>query len=101
MSFWQENYAFIKDVYDTKSSKLLELMEKTDKSIAEVTDEKKLYTSAEFKKVKETFTVGTPMANGKKWPKFPTRLRAIKSLRKNFMSAVAEPRTSDCKNHGL
>ena len=63
MSFWQENYAFIKDVYDTKSARLLELMDKTEKAIAEVTDEKKLYTSAEFKKVKETFTVGQPTSS--------------------------------------
>ena len=59
MAFWQENYAFIKDVYDTRSAKLIELMDKTDASINDVTDEKKLYTSAEFKKVKEIFTVGT------------------------------------------
>ena len=57
-TFWHDNYAFIKDVYDTRSGKLVELMEKTDASIRDVCDEKKLYTSAEFKKVKETFTVG-------------------------------------------
>merc|ERR1719210_2285540 len=55
MTFWQENYSFIKDVYDTRSTKLDELMEKTDKAIGEVMTDK-LYTSDEFKKVKETFT---------------------------------------------
>ncbi len=59
MTFWQENYAFIKDVYDTRSGKLAELMEKTEASIRDVVAEK-VYTSAEFKKVKETFTVSTP-----------------------------------------
>ena len=33
MTFWQENYGFIKDVYDTRSAKLVELMDKTDASI--------------------------------------------------------------------
>jgi hypothetical protein len=57
-TFWQENYAFIKDVYDTRAAKLAELMQKTNESIADVYAEK-VYTSAEFKKVKETFTVGS------------------------------------------
>lgn len=55
MTFWQENYAFIKDCYDTRATKLVELMDKTDKSIQDVNADK-LYTSAEFKKVKEIFT---------------------------------------------
>jgi len=55
MSFWQENYAFIKDVYDTRSAKMTEIMDKTEKAIADVVADK-IYTSAEFKKVKEIFT---------------------------------------------
>ena len=58
MSFWQENYAFIKDVYDTRSAKMTEIMDKTEKAIADVVADK-IYTSAEFKKVKEIFTVST------------------------------------------
>ena len=57
MTFWQENYAFIKDVYDSRSTKLTELMDKIDKAIGAVLADK-IYTSNEFKKVKETFTVG-------------------------------------------
>ena len=57
MSFWQENYAFIKDVYDTRANKLTELMDKTENAIKEVVADK-IYTSEEFKKVKETFAVG-------------------------------------------
>jgi len=55
MTFWQENYGFIKDVYDARSGKLVELMDKTDVSIGDVMTDK-LYTSEEFKKVKEIFT---------------------------------------------
>ena len=55
-TFWQENYAFIKDVYDTRSTKLDELMVNTDKAIQDVITDK-LYTSEEFKRVKETFMV--------------------------------------------
>lgn len=53
-SFWQENIAFIQDVFDDRAKKLIEIMDKTDKAIAEVVADK-LYTSAEFKKVKENF----------------------------------------------
>jgi len=55
MAFWQENYSFIKDVYDSRSGKLVELMDKTDIAIKDVMTDK-LYTSEEFKKVKEIFT---------------------------------------------
>ena len=58
MTFWQENYAFIKDVYDTRAAKMTEIMDKTEKAIADVVADK-IYTSAEFKKVKEVFTVGS------------------------------------------
>jgi len=54
MSFWQENYAFIKDVYDNRSEKMVEVMDKCEKSIAEVLADK-IYTSNEFGKVKESF----------------------------------------------
>ena len=56
MTFWQENYSFIKDVYDSRSSKLIELMDKTDKAMSNVLADK-IYTSNEFKKIKESFMV--------------------------------------------
>jgi hypothetical protein len=56
MTFWQENYAFIKDVYDSRAGKLEELMDKTDKSISAILADK-IYTSEEFKKIKEIFMV--------------------------------------------
>jgi hypothetical protein len=49
MAFWQENYGFIKDVYDSRAGKLVELMDKTDLAIKDVMTDK-LYTSEEFKK---------------------------------------------------
>jgi len=55
MSFWQENYAFIKDVFDDRSQKMVEVMDKCEKAIAEVLADK-IYTSNEFGKVKENFT---------------------------------------------
>jgi len=54
MSFWQENYAFIKDVYDNRSEKMVEVMDKCEKGITDVLADK-IYTSNEFKKVKENF----------------------------------------------
>jgi len=54
MSFWQENFAFIKDVYDDRSAKMVEVMDKCEKSVAEVLADK-IYTSNEFKKVKDLF----------------------------------------------
>ena len=56
MTFWQENYSFIKDVYESRSSKLVELMDKIDKVIAAILADQ-IYTSNEFKKLKETFMV--------------------------------------------
>ena len=56
MSFWQENYAFIKDVYDTRANKMSDLMDAMDKSISDILADK-IYTSLEFKKVKEIFVV--------------------------------------------
>ena len=56
MAFWQENYAFIKEVYDTRAAKLAEVMQKTDEARTEVLKDK-LYTSEEFKRVKDIFMV--------------------------------------------
>lgn len=54
MTFWQENYHFIKDVYDKRAEKIVELMDQTEQSMAEVKADK-IYTSSQFKKVKEHF----------------------------------------------
>ena len=37
MSFWSENYSFIKDVYDTRVSKMIEWMDHVEMAIQKVT----------------------------------------------------------------
>eukprot|EP00091_Calanus_sinicus_P004668 TRINITY_DN14_c0_g1_i3.p1 TRINITY_DN14_c0_g1~~TRINITY_DN14_c0_g1_i3.p1 ORF type:complete len:600 (+),score=280.49 TRINITY_DN14_c0_g1_i3:122-1921(+) len=54
MSFWQENYQFIKEVYEMRHSKMAEWMENVEKSIARIMADK-VYTSAEFKRERDTF----------------------------------------------
>merc|ERR1711990_54661 len=49
MTFWQENYTFIKDVYDMRHTKMAEWMENVEKAIARIMADK-VYTSAEFKR---------------------------------------------------
>ena len=55
-TFWAENYSFIKDVYDSRAQKMSDLMDAMDKAIGDILADK-IYTSAEFKKVKEIFSV--------------------------------------------
>merc|ERR1711887_465004 len=54
MTFWQENYQFIKEVYEMRHSKMAEWMENVEKSIARIMADK-VYTSAEFKRERDTF----------------------------------------------
>merc|ERR1711963_1132877 len=54
MTFWQENYTFIKDVYDMRHTKMAEWMENVEKSIARIMADK-VYTSSEFKRERDTF----------------------------------------------
>ena len=76
MAYWQENYSFIKDVYDTRAQKLAELMVKTDAVIDEVRSEKP-YTSQEFKKVREIFAVRPHVTNWSVWKKQTTKGQTI------------------------
>merc|ERR1712186_168655 len=54
MTFWQENYAFIKDVYDMRHQKMAEWMENVEKAIQRIMADK-VYTSAEFKRERDNF----------------------------------------------
>merc|ERR1712014_229436 len=54
MSFWQENYAFIKDVYDMRHQKMMEWMENVERAIGRIMADK-VYTSAEFKRERDNF----------------------------------------------
>ena len=65
MSFWQENYQFIKDVYEMRHSKMAEWMENVEKSIARIMADK-VYTSAEFKRERDTFNVSISFVEIKK-----------------------------------
>merc|ERR1712066_918522 len=51
-SFWQENYAFIKEVYEMRHMKMAEWMENVEKSIARIMADK-VYTSSEFKRERD------------------------------------------------
>jgi len=54
MTFWQENYPFVKEVYEMRHQKLAEWMENVEKSIARIMADK-VYTSAEFKRERDNF----------------------------------------------
>ena len=56
MTFWQENYPFIKDVYIVRNTKMTEWMENVEKSISRILADK-VYTSAEFKRERDNFQV--------------------------------------------
>merc|ERR1711994_799058 len=69
MSFWQENYAFIKEVYDMRHLKMVEWMENVEKAISRIMADK-VYTSAEFKRERDNFNVlckDLERAEVKKW----------------------------------
>merc|ERR1712193_543362 len=54
MTFWQENYTFIREVYDTRYQKMVEWMDNVEMAIQKVCASK-VYTSAEFKREKDNF----------------------------------------------
>jgi hypothetical protein len=70
MTFWQENYTFVKDVYDMRQGKMAEWMENVEKvtsiftisfkpyiqAISRIMADK-VYTSAEFKRERDNFHV--------------------------------------------
>jgi len=69
MTFWQENYSFIKEVYDTRYSKMVEWMDNVEMAISKVCASK-VYTSAEFKREKDNFQSlckNLERAETKKW----------------------------------
>lgn len=55
MTFWQENYGFVKEVYDFRCSKYLEWMDNIEAIIGKVMANTQ-YTAKEFKIIKDTFT---------------------------------------------
>ena len=65
MTFWQENYSFIKEVYDTRYAKMVEWMDNVEMAIQKVCASR-VYTSAEFKREKDNFHVRGYASS--KWP---------------------------------
>lgn len=55
MTFWQENYGFVKEVYDFRCQKYLEWMDNIEAIIGKVMANTQ-YTAKEFKIIKDTFT---------------------------------------------
>jgi len=69
MTFWQENYSFIREVYDTRYLKMVEWMDNVEMAIQKVCASK-VYTSAEFKREKDNFhslCKNLERAETKKW----------------------------------
>jgi len=69
MTFWQENYTFIKEVYDMRHSKMMEWMENVEKAIGKIMADK-VYTSSEFKRERDNFQAlckDIERAEVKKW----------------------------------
>ena len=56
MTFWQENFQFIKEVYEMRHTKMAEWMENVEKSISRIMADK-VYTSSEFKRERDNFHV--------------------------------------------
>ena len=56
MTFWQENYSFIKEVYDTRYAKMVEWMDNVEMAVQKVLASR-VCTSAEFKREKDNFHV--------------------------------------------
>jgi len=69
MTFWTENYSFIREVYDTRYQKMVEWMDNVEMAIQKVCASK-VYTSAEFKREKDNFhslCKNLERAETKKW----------------------------------
>ena len=56
MTFWQENYQFIKEIYEMRKTKMDEWMENVEKAISRIMADK-VYTSPEFKRERDNFHV--------------------------------------------
>jgi len=56
MTFWQENYGFVKDVYDFRLQKYQEWMDNLDAIVAKVLAPNVQYTYKEFKNIQDSLT---------------------------------------------
>jgi hypothetical protein len=54
MTFWQENYPFVKEIYMDRHTRMGDWMENVEKAISRILADK-VYTSAEFKRERDNF----------------------------------------------
>jgi len=59
MTFWQENYGFVKDVYDARITKYQEWMDNLEKIVAKVMAQNVQYTYKEFKVIQDNLAALT------------------------------------------
>lgn len=57
MTFWQENYGFVKDVYDFRLQKYQEWMDNLEAIVSKVMAPNVQYTYKEFKNIQDSLTV--------------------------------------------
>lgn len=57
MTFWQENYGFVKDVYDFRLQKYQEWMDNLEGIVSKVMTPNVQYTYKEFKTIQDSLTV--------------------------------------------
>ena len=59
MSFWQENYGFVKEVYEYRMKKYGEWMDSLEGIVSKVLTPNVQYTYKEFKIIQDTLSVST------------------------------------------
>lgn len=59
MTFWQENYGFVKDVYDFRLQKYQEWMDNLEAIVSKVMAPNVQYTYKEFKIIQDSLSVST------------------------------------------
>ena len=57
MTFWQENYGFVKEVYDFRLAKYQEWMDNLEAIVSKVLAPNVQYTYKEFKNIQDSLTV--------------------------------------------
>ena len=57
MTFWQENYGFVKEVYDYRLAKYQEWMDNLDAIVCKVMAPNVQYTYKEFKIIQDSLSV--------------------------------------------
>ena len=87
MTFWQENYSFIKEVYDTRYSKMVEWMDNVEMAIQKVCASK-VYTSAEFKREKDNFHVSQIRNNTKDFDQRKVTFKLIVLIVIEFLCGI-------------